>query len=77
MRKEDGTYRTYEEMVAEGIPLRYDAQYTNSDDETLSDLNPDTGVGEPTPAFTYSNIIGGTGIAGSFWATDTTMKLEK
>jgi hypothetical protein len=30
-----------------------------------------------TPAFTYSNIIGGTGIAGSFWATDTTMKLEK
>ena len=54
MRKPDGTYRTYEEMVAEGIPLRYDAQYTNSDDETLSDLNPDTGVGEPTPAFTYS-----------------------
>ena len=54
MRKEDGTYRTYDEMVAEGIPLRYDAQYTNSDDDTLSDLNPDTGVGEPTPAFTYS-----------------------
>ena len=54
MRKEDGTYRTYDEMVAEGIPLRYDAQYTNSDDDTLSDLDPDTGVGEPTPAFTYS-----------------------
>jgi hypothetical protein len=30
-----------------------------------------------TPAFTYSNIIGGTGITGSFWATDTIMKLEK
>ena len=36
---------------------------------------PSTGMG--TPAFTYSNIIGGTGIAGSFWATETTMKLEK
>ena len=36
---------------------------------------PSTGMG--TPAFTYSNIIGGTGIAGSFWATDTIMKLEK
>ena len=36
---------------------------------------PSTGLG--TPAFTYSNIIGGTGIAGSFWATETTMKLEK
>ena len=36
---------------------------------------PSTGMG--TPAFTYSNIIGETGIAGSFWATETTMKLEK
>ena len=54
MRKEDGTYRTYDEMVAEGIPTRYDAQYMNSDDETLSDLDPNTGIGEPTPAFTYS-----------------------
>ncbi len=34
-------------------------------------------IGMGTPAFTYSNIIGGTGIAGSFWATETTMKLEK
>ena len=54
MRKPDGTYRTYEEMVEEGIPTRYDAQYINNHDGSLSDLHPDTGVGEPTPAFTYS-----------------------
>ncbi|MGI6736961.1 MAG: molybdopterin-dependent aldehyde oxidoreductase [Anaerovoracaceae bacterium] len=54
MRKEDGTYRTYEEMVAEGIPLRYDAQYENHTDPTLSYLDPNTGEGEPTPAFTYA-----------------------
>jgi len=54
MRKPDGTYRTYEEMVAEGIPTRYDAQYENHTDPTLSYLDPNTGEGEPTPAFTYA-----------------------
>lgn len=27
MRKEDGTYRTYDEMVAEGIPTRYNGDW--------------------------------------------------
>ncbi|MGI6721372.1 MAG: molybdopterin-dependent aldehyde oxidoreductase [Anaerovoracaceae bacterium] len=54
MRKPDGTYRTYEEMVAEGIPTRYDAQYENHTDPTLSYLDPNTGEGEPTPAYTYA-----------------------
>ncbi|GAB6147368.1 molybdopterin-dependent aldehyde oxidoreductase [Desulfocicer niacini] len=29
MQKEDGTYRTYEEMVAEGIPLKYNYNYAS------------------------------------------------
>lgn len=30
-------------------------------------------LGMGTPAFTYSNVIGGTGIAGSYWGTDITL----
>ena len=30
MKKSDGTYRTYDEMVAENIPLRYDGKWTAS-----------------------------------------------
>lgn len=54
MRKPDGTYRTYEEMVAEGIPTKYETQYNNPEDMTLKYLDPNTGVGNPTPAFTYA-----------------------
>ncbi len=57
MRKPDGTFRTYEEMVAEGIPTRYDAQYENVTDETLCALDPNTGVGNPTPAYTYGMFL--------------------
>lgn len=57
MRKEDGTYRTYEEMVSEGLPLRYEAQYENSTDMTLCNLSPDTGIGNPTPAYTYGLFL--------------------
>lgn len=31
-------------------------------------------LGMGTPAFTYSNVIGGTGITGSFWGTGITLK---
>ncbi|MCQ4636846.1 molybdopterin-dependent oxidoreductase [Anaerovorax odorimutans] len=54
MRKPDGTYRTYDEMVAEGIPTKYETQYQNPEDMTLKYLDPNTGVGNPTPAFTYA-----------------------
>ena len=40
MRKPDGTYRTYEEMVAEGIPTKYETQYNNPEDMTLKYLDP-------------------------------------
>ena len=43
MRKEDGTYRTYDEMVAEGIPTRYKGSY--DDAGMWDDIDPDTGHG--------------------------------
>ncbi len=57
MKKADGTFRTYDEMVAEGIPTRYEAQHQNATDETLSALDPNTGVGNPTPAYTYGLFL--------------------
>ena len=53
MRKPDGTYRTYDEMVAEGIPTRYRGVYTNTVIKDLCRPDPNTGVGNPSPAYTY------------------------
>jgi aldehyde oxidoreductase len=44
MRKEDGTYRTYDEMVAEGIPTRYHSKWNS---RIHQDVDPDTGEGDP------------------------------
>ncbi|TEB14681.1 Aldehyde oxidoreductase [Pelotomaculum sp. FP] len=51
MRKEDGTYRTYAEMVADGIPTKYLGVYDTTG--TCSPLDPNTGVGDPTQAYMY------------------------
>ena len=48
LRKPDGTYRTYDEMVAEGLPLRYEGQWTTPC--TVCDEN---GVGDPFPVYMY------------------------
>lgn len=54
MRKPDGTFRTYDEMVKEGIPTVYEGKFSNVVTKGLSRLNPNTGIGDPTPAFTYA-----------------------
>jgi aldehyde oxidoreductase len=54
MRKADGTYRTYDEMVKEGLPLKYEGKYGTIVTPGLSRLDPNTGHGDPTPAFTYA-----------------------
>lgn len=54
MRKPDGTFRTYDEMVKEGIPTRYEGKFSNIVTSGLSRLDPNTGIGDPTPAFTYA-----------------------
>lgn len=53
MRKSDGTYRTYEEMIAEGIETKYYGTYETTTVPGLCRLDPNTGIGDPTPAFTY------------------------
>lgn len=57
MTKADGTLRTHAEMVAEGIPTKYEAQVQNALDEDLCDLDPNTGVGNPTPDYTYGMFL--------------------
>ncbi|MDR3304646.1 MAG: molybdopterin-dependent oxidoreductase [Clostridiales Family XIII bacterium] len=51
MRKDDGTYRGYEEMAAEGLPTKFDGAF----DATGSgiDLNPNTGEADPVMTVTY------------------------
>lgn len=53
MTKADGSYRTYEEMITEGIPTKYEGTYSNTAVPGLCRLDPNTGIGDPTPAYTY------------------------
>ncbi len=54
MRREDGSYRTYDEMVKENIPTVYEGKFSNVATPGLTRLDPNTGIGDPTPAFTYA-----------------------
>ncbi len=54
MRKADGTFRTYDEMVREGIPTKYEGRYETVVTAGLCRLDPNTGVGDPHPAYTYA-----------------------
>lgn len=49
MRKEDGTYRTWQEMRGSGIPTRYRGVHTAE----WSDIDPDTGHGYGAIAQNY------------------------
>jgi aldehyde oxidoreductase len=53
MRKEDGTYRTHAEMVAEGIPTRYVGHYDQFNIGLPPGLDPNTGEGEKNPTYMY------------------------
>ena len=56
MRKEDGTYRTYQEMIDEGIPTRYEGNWVAEDEfpGEFDFLDPNDGSGNPTYAYTYA-----------------------
>ncbi|MCK9205147.1 MAG: molybdopterin-dependent oxidoreductase [Bacteroidales bacterium] len=54
MKKPDGSFRTYKEMQQEKIPTKYEGKYMTMVTEGLSRLDPNTGIGDPTPAFTYA-----------------------
>lgn len=53
MRKPDGTYRTYEEMVAEGIPTVYVGHYDQFNDGIDHAPNPNDGSGDKDATFMY------------------------
>lgn len=57
MRKDDGTFRTYDEMIAEGLPIKFDGFFTNATNDTLSEIDPNTGHGRPVPEFSYALFL--------------------
>lgn len=52
MRKEDGTYRTYDEMVAEGIPTKYEG--VGSSRPGLNNYDVNRGEGDAWPEVMYT-----------------------
>ncbi len=48
MRKPDGTYRTYDEMQTQGLPVKYEGQWT-----TPCSVCDENGQGEPFPVYMY------------------------
>jgi len=56
MKKGDGTFRTYDEMVAANIPTRYKGISTTNY-ESVVDIDPDTGVGNAAPAANYLLVL--------------------
>lgn len=55
MAKPDGTFRTHQEMVAEGIPTKYRGVYETTGTGTA--IDPNTGQGDPTQALTYGVFL--------------------
>ena len=55
MRKPDGTYRTYDEMVAEGIPTLYKGVWTSVGEHKA--LDPNTGVGDPMQSHNHNLVV--------------------
>ena len=55
MRKDDGSFRTYDEMVAEGIETKYLGIYDTTG--ITEDLDPNTGEGDPTPENNYALFL--------------------
>jgi len=53
MRKSDGSFRTYDEMVADNIPTKYYGHYDQMNSALDPGLNPNTGEGERAPAYMY------------------------
>ncbi len=58
MRKEDGTYRTYQEMKEEGIPTKYFGVYEVMSEKDPEFINFNTGEGYPNTAMNYGCFMG-------------------
>lgn len=53
MRKPDGTYRSYDEMVKDGISTRFEVEYSNTEIPGLCPTDPNTGNGDHMPGYNY------------------------
>ncbi len=53
MKKPDGTYRTYDEMVKDNIPVKYVGHYDQFNIGLPPGLDPNTGEGEKNPTYMY------------------------
>ncbi len=57
MRKPDGTYRTYDEMVAEEIPTAYTGLYSSAGMPGISLPDPNTGLGRDCVVYAYAVMM--------------------
>lgn len=62
MRKEDGSYRTYDEMVAEGIPTKYVGAFSTSVIPGMRNTDPETGDGFTASTNAYSFMMAVAGV---------------
>ncbi|WP_147566463.1 molybdopterin-dependent aldehyde oxidoreductase [Clostridium tyrobutyricum] len=53
LKKPDGTYRTYDEMIAENLPVKYSGKWTAPC--TAADVH--TGQGNPFPCYMYGALL--------------------
>jgi len=53
LKKADGTYRTYDEMVAEKLPLRYEGKWTAPKNNAPNE----TGQADPFPTYMYGVLL--------------------
>ena len=57
MRKPDGTYRTYDELTAEGIPTAYTGVHTSVGMPGISTPDPNTGLGRDCVVYAYAVMM--------------------
>lgn len=55
MRKPDGTYRTYDEMVAEGLPTKYEGKFSTA--PYCTEIDEDTMQFKPVPTYMYGVFL--------------------
>ena len=53
LKKADGTYRTYDEQIAEGKPTKYDGKWT----APCTACDVETGQGNPFPTYMYGVLV--------------------
>jgi len=53
LKKSDGTYRTYDEMVAENLPTKYDGKWSTP----CTDMSVETGQGNPFCCYMYGVLL--------------------